>query len=333
MICIEGDIEGAWDYAMDKLVLLLKRQVPVGILIKTQQFSKDLQRYGYKIEIDQNTGTKVKVATPIGPAVALALRIAKQVGYEEALIKNNTKKSKNIKIDPEDHIKYDLYPQGSIVDYIIVERDWQKTRKTVGLSSIVNKHTDLKKGDQSEEPFKVIRDNLPYDIDYYLDESLKILWKLFAGPFDEIYIEDTPSLRKKSIFWNRVKNESRLNKFTRKKEIQTTSPLFKHLVEIPKCIVCKVNINQNQKIPLCEDCLPFEEYHKMKVYNNLKFAYNARETVYDTCKTCMNTDDIEDIEGCTAKSCPNFIMRKETTSKIMPYYKIAKKLNICYEDD
>ncbi len=323
-LSIESDVEGAWNYAIERLVLLKRGVIPFGQLIKTQQLSKSLKSYGSKITWNDNNNTWGTKKVPFSPAVKLARRIAFEAGKKDFETKQ-LESNKNLK-EPEDPTKWELYEAGSIIKYVIVQKNHEKKNKQYALSLKETENPELLVSDKAEDPFDALRQKLPIDYEFYFEETARLLWKKFAGPFGEIYTgKDSKKIRKESPFWQKLNRDERICRIPFTKKIQKTSSIIRFCVETKHCEICKVSIHPGRLIYLCDNCLKFEEFHRSKAYDELGMWDDTLEQILESCKICVG-GDMESVKNCENLSCGNYQTRLSAKTGIVEQLGKCEKL-------
>lgn len=321
-LSIESDLEGAWDYAVERLALLKRGKIPFGQLIKTQQFSKQLKDYGTSTKWDEENEVYVTRKVPLSAGVKLARRLAYEAGKKDFDIKQ-ANSNRQLK-EPDDYTKWSLFEAGSIIKFVYAQKDFEHKQKSYGLSSTENPNLGV--SDLGEDPFVVSRRDQPLALKEYFDETAKMLWKKFAGPFKEVYPgKDSKEIRMRSTFWQRLNRDPRIATIPFTTKIQKNSAIRRFCVEKKSCESCGVTIHPGKVLYLCDQCEQFQEYHRAKVYDEMEQWDDTLTEIESSCMICVGGDP-DAVRDCANISCGNYNTRLSAKSGMVRLLDTCDKL-------
>lgn len=164
IVCVDGKVEDALEYARDRLKQLRQRRVDTVDLIQKMRLSKDLNQYGkIKTVFSKKENKIVTRKTAEGIAVTLARKnweIQKKWAEEAG-------------IDPNSPA---VRPAGAgdSVEYVFVDTLWQNKKKA-------------KKRDMVMDPLEAIKTKANIDYDEYISSLEKNLCKILRHPVNYLY--------------------------------------------------------------------------------------------------------------------------------------------------
>jgi DNA polymerase elongation subunit (family B) len=267
----------------------------------------DQERTGYKI-----TCTGKKIAEP------------KEILENKMLVKED---DSTYFMDEHDLLKRCSQPShaGDFINYVLVETD-KKTEK---------------KSDFAEDPLKVLQENIPYNVKAYIQTILNTVMRVFSGPLGYDIKEGTkeskrlePDIDPKKPWKNgwKLSNKqekeitkillgvSSVKKLFLKDTILTTSPMFKFVQKIPQCILCKLTLDNTNKLfkenekeviikNVCKHCYDILDELKTREEEKLIKKQKEYDDTWDLCRVCLDTNDMEELLDCKAIECSTYSQR------------------------
>jgi DNA polymerase elongation subunit (family B) len=374
IIAKEGDLKKAIEYVKKMIQKVKDRQVHLGGLIFKKKLGKELLKYGTKERKDPITGEITYAKVALAPSVSLAIRgIVKDElkmlvenlkpcfttkEKEEMIHVFHDKEEARYKIvihghqlmDPKNVIEGNILKkpikEGKKTIYFVSEHDLLKRCKQPPHASdfinyvlIETDERTSKKSDFCEDPLKVLKENIPYNIKAYVDAIIQTVMRVFSGPLGYDRKEGTPQHKKlipkldphkpDKVGWQLSTDQKKeitklflgvdtVKKMVLKNEILETSSMFKYVIKGEKCILCKLPLTpankqynveekiQNNVCKHCYQCLP--ELHTKEVQKLEGLEKECKDS-WDICRTCLATNEMEELLDCTAIECENFSRR------------------------
>ncbi|KAI6187607.1 DNA polymerase [Aphelenchoides besseyi] len=149
--------------------------------------------------------------------------------------------------------------------------------------------------DKAEDPIYVLKNKLPIDVDYYLENQLmKPLCRLFEG----VYKEQT---EQKLMQGKHAR--------VRAVPVSKTVGMGQFLYTQVKCLMCRAVIPANIESPVCRHCMPKVNEIYIKKVRELRDTQQRFGRFWTECQNC--SEDFTDEIKCGANDCPIFYMREK----------------------
>uniref|UniRef100_A0A7E4VMW2 DNA polymerase n=1 Tax=Panagrellus redivivus TaxID=6233 RepID=A0A7E4VMW2_PANRE len=176
---------------------------------------------------------------------------------------------------------------------------------------IVAKGKKVAAYEKAEDPIYVLRNGIPIDTRYYLENQLA---KPLARIFDPILGDKAESLLINGDH-TRTKTVAQIK----------VGGLAKHMKVIPTCIGCKAVLQKDSNGALCAYCLPRRHLIYAEKVARLKVVQRHFGRLWSECQNCAGTFQEEVL--CSARDCPIFYMREKVRLDLHEQMQIVDRLS------
>uniref|UniRef100_A0A914Y0G7 DNA polymerase n=1 Tax=Panagrolaimus superbus TaxID=310955 RepID=A0A914Y0G7_9BILA len=160
---------------------------------------------------------------------------------------------------------------------------------------IIAKGKNVPAYEKAEDPIYVLRNSIPIDTKYYLEQQLaKPLARIFepiVGQKAESFLINGDHTRTKTQPQGKV------------------GGLMAHMKKIPTCIGCKAVMREANPKALCDHCMP----KRCQIYTDkiarLKTTQRHFSRLWTECQNCAST--LQEEVLCSSRDCPIFYMREK----------------------
>lgn len=154
---------------------------------------------------------------------------------------------------------------------------------------VVAKSKDSKGFEKSEDPLYALANDVPIDVQHYLDHQLKLpLLRLFEAVMDD------PNDLFKGDHMRSVHHVC-----------PTKGGMAKFIKKVRTCVRCNCSMKANG--PLCEGCKPFEPSVLLEKLDELRRVEVDHSRLWTQCQRCHGNMSVEVV--CAARECPIFYKR------------------------
>jgi len=157
--------------------------------------------------------------------------------------------------------------------------------------------------ERAEDPLFVLKQNLPIDTEYYLNNKLrKPLERIFAPCLGGI---------------DKVKSQILSGSHTRcvKKTTSKVGALMKFAVKAKKCLGCGIAVPKNVPGNICKRCVSEEGVIYMGAMRRVQRLEKMHHTMWTQCQRCQ--ESLHTIVLCSNRDCPIFYRRQKVKQDLI----------------